>query len=93
MPPTQHLPGLASPYRDELETLRAENARLRRELAARRESRPLLALGLVALDVVAVLLVRPWLNGAADFPFWTSLGVVVGIAVAAAASAMGYKRA
>jgi hypothetical protein len=83
---------MTSPYRDELESLRAENARLREELARRSAGRPRLAMGLLALDVASIFLVKPWLNGSDDLRFWVGLGIVVGIAIAAAASALGYKR-
>ncbi len=83
---------MTSPYRDEVETLRAENARLKRALAARSRARPLVALGLVALDLGVTMLVRPWLNGGADGPFWASLALVVALAVAAAATALGVPR-
>ena len=83
---------MTSPYRDELESLRAENARLRAELAVRGEGRPRLAVALVAADVASILLVKPWLNGADDLKFWAGLTLVLGVAIAAAASALGYKR-
>jgi hypothetical protein len=83
---------MTSPYRDELESLRAENVRLRAELARRAEARPRLAIALVALDVASMYVVKPWLNGADDLRFWGALGIVVGIAIAAAACAVGYKR-
>jgi hypothetical protein len=83
---------MTSPYRDELESLRAENARLRAELSRRRQARPALAFALVALDVGAVFVVKPWLNGADDARFWAGLGLVLALAIAAGASALGYKR-
>ncbi len=83
---------MTSPYRDELESLRAENARLRAELSARRVGRPGLALALMALDIGSIFALKPWLNGGDDLRFWAGLVAVVGIAIAAAASALGYKR-
>jgi fermentation-respiration switch protein FrsA (DUF1100 family) len=83
---------MSSPYRDELESLRAENARLRAELARRGQSRPRVAVALVALDVASMFLLRPWLNGSDDLRFWAGLGIVLALGIAAAASALGYKR-
>jgi hypothetical protein len=80
------------PYRNELETLRAENERLRRELADRRVSRPRLALGLAAVDVGLVVALRPWLNGTSDAGFWGSLAVVTLVALAAGGAAVGRRR-
>jgi hypothetical protein len=83
---------MGSPYRDENESLRAEVARLRKELARRRVAHGWLALGLTATDFLAVLALRPWLNGTSDARFWVSVVVVVGIGVAAIASAFGFRR-
>lgn len=82
---------MGSPYRDENESLRAEIARLRDELARRRVSHGRLALFLAVLDFGAILALRPWLNGTDDAKFWLGLLVVVGIGVAAAASALGVR--
>jgi len=82
---------MESPYRSEVESLRAENVRLRAELASRRRARPGLAVALVALEVSAIAIFRPWLNGSSDAKFWTGLFVVLGVAIAAAFSALGYK--
>jgi hypothetical protein len=83
---------MSSPYRDELESLRADNARLREELARQRQVRPRIAMALVALDIASIFLVKPWLNGADDLRFWAGLAIVFGLAITAAASALGYKR-
>jgi hypothetical protein len=83
---------MGAPYRDENESLRAENERLRRELAKRRIAHGRLALLLVVIDFVAVLALRPWLNGPSDAKFWSALAVVVGVAIAAAASAAGFRQ-
>jgi hypothetical protein len=83
---------VVSPFRDETESLRAENERLRAELARRAEPRPRLALSLIAADLLAVVLLRPWLNGSSDASFWSAFLLVVLLAVAATASALGYKR-
>jgi hypothetical protein len=80
------------PYRDETDSLRAEVARLRAELGTRRVVRGKLALLLVAVEFFAILAFRPWLNGASDVKFWTSLCIVLGIAVAAVATASGARR-
>ena len=83
---------VAGPYRDENESLRAEVARLRAELGARRVSQAKLALLLVAIEFVAIVALRPWLNGTSDGKLWTGLAVVVGVAVAAVACARGFRR-
>jgi hypothetical protein len=83
---------MSSPYRDELESLRAENAQLRAQLAQRTRSRPRLAVALVAADVGSIFLLKPWLNGSDDLRFWAGLGVILALGIAAAASALGYKR-
>jgi hypothetical protein len=84
---------VTSPYReDELENLRAENERLRKALAARRGAHGGLALLLVGVEGVALLLFRPWLNGASDLRFWAALLVLGGIAAAAVVSGYGFRR-
>jgi hypothetical protein len=76
---------MVDPYRDENETLRAENARLRARLLSRRGGRGR-TLSLLALDFVAIIFLRPWLNGASDAKFWGGVAVVAGIALAALVS-------
>lgn len=82
------------PYRDDRVSLRAENERLRSALAVRRSprSRPVLAVATAAADVVAYVFLRSWLNGNSDALFWGALLVLVGLAVAAAAFALGFPR-
>lgn len=80
------------PYRDELESLRAENARLRRELGARRVVSGRLAALLVLTEAGAVIALRPWLNGASDVGFWGSAVILTAIAGAAAAAAWGIRK-
>jgi len=82
---------MSSPYRDETESLRAQVARLQKELSRRRVTHGGVALLLVATDFVAIVALRPWLNGGSDVQFWGSLAVVVGIGVAALASALGFR--
>jgi alpha-beta hydrolase superfamily lysophospholipase len=77
-----------SPYRDETDSLRAENARLRAKLARRKTNLQRLPFVLVALDFGAVVALRPWLNGGSDAKFWLALGVLVTIALGAVASAI-----
>ena len=51
-----------------------------------------LALLLVVVDFVAIIALRPWLNGSSDVKLWTGLMIVVGVALAAVASAHGFRR-
>jgi hypothetical protein len=83
---------VADPYRDENESLRAENMRLRAQLGSQRVTQGKLALLLVVVDFVAIVALRPWLNGTSDIKFWSSLLVVFGVAIAAVASARGFRR-
>jgi hypothetical protein len=83
---------MGDPYRDENESLRAEIRRLQAELAKRKVAHGRLALLLVAVDFVAVMALRPWLNGPSDGKFWAALVVILGIAAAAAASAAGFRQ-
>jgi hypothetical protein len=80
---------VSAPYRDELDSLRAENERLRAELRRKHASRPLLAVALASLDVGAIVLLRPWLNGSSDASFWIASFFVILLAIAAAAVAIG----
>ena len=66
------------PYRDERESLRAENERLRSDLArAHYRGRAVhVAAGLFA-HVIARQLVGPWLNGDDDLRFWLGVAVAV----------------
>jgi hypothetical protein len=80
------------PYRDEIASLRAENERLRVELAKRRVSHPILALLLAGLDLVLVVMLRPWLNGTSDGHFWAALASVGLLGSLAAAAALGRRR-
>lgn len=79
------------PYRDENASLRAEVERLRTELAKRRVAHGRVALLLVVLDFGAAMVLRPWLNGASDSKFWVALALIAGIALAAVASAVGFR--
>jgi hypothetical protein len=87
--PTFPAEPMPAPYRDENETLRRENARLKGELAKRARGRLAVALLLLGADFLAVTALRPWLNGGSDLKFWSALIVVVGIAGAAVACAFG----
>ncbi len=84
---------MEDPYRSEIESLRAENERLKLELSKRRVAYPVLALVLVAVDLGLVVLLRPWLNGASDGAFWLSLGAVALGALAAVGAALGRRQA
>jgi hypothetical protein len=83
---------MSSPFRDEVESLRHENARLRAELEVRRGPRAGLALALAVVDVVAATMLRPWLNAPSDAPFWGALAILGGITFTAGWAAVGYKR-
>ena len=86
---------MSSPFREEIEALRHENARLHAELSQARSGRtPRVALGLVlvGLDVAAAMLLRPWLNAGNDARFWGALTLLAAITLAAALAAVGYKR-
>lgn len=85
---------MTDPYRDENTSLRAENERLRADLAKRHRAsaRRGLTVFLVALDFGAIVALRPWLNGGSDAAFWGAFVIVVGIALAAVASAFVGRR-
>ena len=88
---------MSSPFRDEVETLRRENEALRAQLShitgqRSRAPRAGVAFGLLAADVVAAELLRPWLNAASDATFWGALGLLGAITFAAGWAAVGYKR-
>ena len=86
---------MTSPFRDEIEALRHENERLRAELSHARSPRtPRAAVGLalVGVDVMAAMLLRPWLNAGSDARFWGALTLLGGLTLAAALAAVGYKR-
>jgi hypothetical protein len=80
------------PYRNEIDSLRAENERLRAELSKTRVSRPILAITLAALDLGLAEALRPWLNGPSDAGFWAALGAVALLALVAAGAAVGRRR-
>lgn len=83
---------LRPPYRDETETLRADNARLHAELARRRRGGRGLSVLLVVIDFGAIVVLRPWLNGGSDVQFWCGVALVAAIAAAAVTSAIGVRR-
>ena len=82
-------------YRDENASLLAENARLRAEIARLRGPRSRLApaLALLASDFAAVLLLRPWFNGASDAKFWAAVAISAALALGAVAYALSSVRA
>ncbi len=82
---------MSAPYRNENESLRAENERLRGELGSRARVRILPAAALVILDGVAFVFLRPWLNEGSDAKFWSAIAVLVVIAGLAVASAFVFK--
>lgn len=75
-------------YRDEKESLRAENERLRTELAGQRRRRPpWIAIALALSDVVAFFVLHPWLNGS-DVRFWAAIAILAVLAIAALFAAL-----
>ncbi|WP_394828637.1 hypothetical protein [Pendulispora albinea] len=88
---------MAPPYRNEVESLRAENERLRAELGAQRPRRPrwrrpwVTAL-LIALELIALFALQPWLNAPSDVRFWGAVAILVALGIAAALSAFGHGR-
>jgi hypothetical protein len=84
---------MTAPYRDENESLRAENERLRKELAERRRVKVGTTAALVGLDFVAIIALRPWLNGGSDVAFWGALAIILLIAALAVGSALLPRRA
>jgi len=75
-------------YRDEKESLRGENERLRTELAGQRRRRPpWIAIALALAAVGAFFLLHPWLNGS-DARFWEAVGIIAVLAVGALFAAL-----
>ena len=87
--PRLRLARVTSPFRDELETVRQENERLRAELARSRPPRPWLALSFAGVDVGAAMALRPWLNGGSDGHFWGALVILFAITLAPGVAAVG----
>jgi len=83
---------LAAPYRDELESLRAENARLRAALTARRRAHAGMTVFLVLAELGALVLLLPWLNAPSDARFWGATAILVVLGIAATLSTFGYRR-
>jgi hypothetical protein len=83
------------PYRDENESLRCENERLRAELcelSKKRVSHPVVSLLLAGLDLALLVVLRPWLNGSSDARFWAALVCLGVLGIAATAAAVGRRR-
>jgi hypothetical protein len=85
-------PRVTSPFRDEIESLRRENAELRAELANSRGPRPFLGMALAGVDVATAVMLRPWLNAGSDSRFWGALAILGVITFAAGWATVGYKR-
>lgn len=77
------------PYRDENASLRADLARLRAQRSWRMGPRAALAIALVPVEFGAVVLLRPWLNGASDTKLAAALAALAMLAAAALAAAYG----
>jgi hypothetical protein len=82
---------VSAPYRNENDSLRAENERLRGELGSRTRVRILPAVALVVVDGVAFIFLRPWLNEGSDAKFWSAVAILMVIAGLAVASAFIFK--
>lgn len=74
-------------YRDEKDSLRAENERLRAELTGRRRGRPWVAIALALSAGLALVLLLPWLNGT-DARFWGALAILAVLAGSAVFAAV-----
>lgn len=75
-------------YRDERDSLRAENERLRAKLEDRRKRRPpWLAIALATFAVAAFFLLQPWLNGS-DIRFWAAIAIVAVLGLGAVFAAL-----
>jgi hypothetical protein len=83
---------VTSPFRDELETLRRENERLRALLSRERRSRPVVAFTLAGADIAVAMMLRPWLNAGSDGRFWGALAILGVITLTAGWAAVGYKQ-
>ena len=83
---------MPAPYRDENDTLRAENARLRAKLGKRSGASRSVTASLLVLLFGAIVLLRPWLNGESDAKFWGAFAILGGIAGVAALSALFGRR-
>jgi hypothetical protein len=82
---------LREDYRDETASLVAENERLRAELHRLRapRRRAAAAVALLGADFAAVLLLRPWFNGASDAKFWSALAISAALTLLAIGYAVG----
>jgi hypothetical protein len=74
------------PYRDDRESLIAENASLRRELARLRRRRAWPALASLATYLLILTELRDWLNGTDPVRYWLA---ILSLVIALGASATG----
>jgi len=94
-PASLTLARVTSPFRDEVESLRRENERLRAELARTRHpsaGRTAVAFALIGVDVLTAMVLRPWLNAGSDARFWGALVILGAITLAAGGAGLSYKR-
>ena len=77
-----------TPFRDEKESLRAENERLHAELAKQRARRvPRVGIAIALVAVVAAVALQPWLNGS-DVRFWAAVAILGALVLAAVVAAL-----
>jgi hypothetical protein len=79
-----------APYRDERQSLLAENARLNREIARRRRRRVWPAVASIGAYVVLLTQLRDWLNGTDPVRYWIALLSLIVALGAGAASVVVY---
>ncbi len=75
-------------YRDEKDSLRAENERLKSKLEGQRKRRaPWAAIALAVAAIAAFFLLQSWLNGS-DARFWEAIAIIAVFAAGALFAAL-----
>ena len=72
------------PYRDDRDSLLAENRRLRRQLAVHPRVRAWPALAALAVYAVALVTLADWLHAGSALRYWVAVAILIGSLVAAA---------